>query len=278
MNILNKDVFESEEVRTLKVGDQIRMNHFDCPAGADLRERLYVKRIGADALIGYCHNCGSKGFKFASGILSRAEDLKSEKAPAYVGEGIIKFNSGGATTVMPLQARAYLKKYDLDQSDADKWKLYFKPGSDKLIMPFGQYGVYNEGSYQARYLSDTFKQRYLTRKVKGSLPYSIFQKDPTSNLLYIVEDQISAYRICRDTGYTAVALLGTNISEEAVASLPLTTQTYVWLDNDAAGKLASIVVTRAIQNRMSALNVTGKREQPKNYSRYDLIAQIGKNK
>lgn len=46
-----------------QAGLQVRVNHLDCPAGADTKRRLYVKRPmdSASIMIAYCHNCGCNG-------------------------------------------------------------------------------------------------------------------------------------------------------------------------------------------------------------------------
>lgn len=43
-------------------GNTVNINHEDCPAGNDTRRRLYVTITPEGTLLGYCHNCGSKGW------------------------------------------------------------------------------------------------------------------------------------------------------------------------------------------------------------------------
>src|SRR5210317_1255666 len=52
-----------DEIECIEPGQTIRINHTDCDAGEDTRQRLYLTRTHADdtVVVGYCHNCQQGG-------------------------------------------------------------------------------------------------------------------------------------------------------------------------------------------------------------------------
>lgn len=56
-----------EDIQFLSDGQQINVDHRDCPAGTDTRKRLYLKRTSSGAVLAYCHHCNSKGYQTKQG-------------------------------------------------------------------------------------------------------------------------------------------------------------------------------------------------------------------
>lgn len=101
---------------------QIRVNHEDCPAGADFRKRLYIKRISPTKVVGFCHNCGCKGVAHTGPSLVRRAIEKEIYNPALPAD---------CTKEIPKAFRAYLYKYRfMDLSD-----FYYSPSLNRLIIP-----------------------------------------------------------------------------------------------------------------------------------------------
>lgn len=77
METIDLDQYQ-EAVESLSQGEQINVNHKDCPAGVDTRKRLYIKRTTAGAILAYCHHCNSKAYLTKQGrALKSISALKS---------------------------------------------------------------------------------------------------------------------------------------------------------------------------------------------------------
>lgn len=58
---INFNDYDSD-IKGLAEGQQIHVNHINCPAGSDTKKRLYLKRAKDGAVVlGYCHHCSTKG-------------------------------------------------------------------------------------------------------------------------------------------------------------------------------------------------------------------------
>lgn len=66
----------------LSPNEQININHTNCEAGEDTRQRLYIKRTeDGHKLLAYCHNCGKHGTFAYKG--SRSISIKTSERGIY---------------------------------------------------------------------------------------------------------------------------------------------------------------------------------------------------
>ena len=250
----------------VEVGEQIKVNHFNCPAGHDTRQRLYIKRVGIDAYVGHCFNCGGSGYHFGS-TPSRVQDLTGRRE----GKGAISSHPLGPTTgILPLHVKAYLRKYHILDEDVATLGYRYHEKSDSLVMPYYQCRKYAMNpSYQKRFMAEDAKFRYLTHEEPSYAKCSVVCNIPVSNThVILVEDQISAYRVFRESGEKihVIALLGTNLNTQ-VQDILTTMQPkrlLIWMDNDAAGWAASSEISKTLKPLLSKTEVSWfGHEQPK---------------
>ena len=247
---LSRSVFDGLEGQ-LEVNKQTAVNHVNCPAGKDTRQRLYIKRIGASAFIGHCFNCGQSGYKF-SNKTHRADDLIGHRLKKEHFDQVRKIKSIILTDDFPLHVQEYLLKYHVTPEEALKELGYrYVQSIDGLYMPLYQdvsFSASSPSRFQIREMGDK-RARYTTHgKCDAGLMFGLVSSRPSlARGLVIVEDQISAYRVYRDSGVKttdALALLGTNLPTPALGCIKLRgpSKILVWLDNDVAGQIGSVKI------------------------------------
>lgn len=259
----------------INLDEQIHVNHHGCPAGTDTRERLYIKRVGIDAYVGHCFNCGGSGYHFGDGI-ARAEDLVGNRrvVPVYGGnlykEGIDE---------LPPHVIKYLADYRISKEEAHALHYKYHKKRDRLLMPFLQGRARPFTAYQGRAMWKEAVPRYITFRKSTDPTYSAILF-PVN--LVIVEDQISAYRLHRESkgSLSVVALLGTNMGndcKEILTKLILNRVT-IWLDNDTAGQTAASRLSMELKPLLTAKVQVMYSEQPKDLSVTQLEYLIEKIK
>jgi len=78
--LLESDVFAKYCLPT-NPGNQFHFNHADCPAGVDLKQRLYIKHTEDGKMwVAWCHHCGRKRAKPITGL-----SVPSPMMPAPAG-------------------------------------------------------------------------------------------------------------------------------------------------------------------------------------------------
>ena len=234
----------------IAVGEQTHVDHLRCPAGSDTRQRLYIKRLGTDAYVGHCFNCGGSGYHFGN-TPSRVQDLVGRRE----GKGATSsFPLGYTTTVLPLHVKEYLHKYALDDEEAEHLGYKYHEASDSLVMPYYQCRKAVVQSYQQRYMGDNVKFRYSTHEEKSYAKCSVVTNIPSTGFpkeyAVLTEDQISAYRVWRESGgkIHSTALLGTNLNTEVISILTTIQpkKLLIWMDADAAGIMASREISKTL--------------------------------
>lgn len=219
----------------LSSGEQIHVNHEDCPAGTDIKRRLYIKRgehNGTDCILAYCHHCGSSGFYTAtkkSGEYINSSIKQTNRRTTQNGR--VGNNSyGGRKTTDWNQwstgAKSWIRKGKISISECSKWGIEYCPDEDKVYLP-----VYRDSrliGYQLRAL-DGSQPKYITEAIEKPLFwYSGYQ----SEALVIVEDILSGIRCSEHI--SALALLGSGMSDEVFEFISRSGHTnfIVFLDDD----------------------------------------------
>jgi hypothetical protein len=285
-----KEIYDQAKLK-LDPGETKHVNHIGCPAGEDKRHRLYFTRSQkpTNTVLHYCHNCGqggafSIGGRFSTDILSTLPRGKKPKDnTTYISaiwhEAFDMFPLGSRREVPWVMVEWLFgksKPHDEDipffPPDSIKWH----PATDSIV-----FGLWPNG----RDYSDTpvvppaIQQRFfrkhgpkcLTTKGKEDIRARNLQgghKKPYINMLVIVEDVVSQYRVLEACGikghavYT-YALCGSNMTIEEMVLLKQQIgmqQACVWLDNDNDNVLRN---SDAITQRLRNLGVATKQERTK---------------
>jgi len=114
-----------------KVGEQVRINHVNCPQGMDTRRRLYVKRISPSRVVAFCHNCGCKGSASTAAQMIRAKLIQHVYDSSLPDDLVHE---------IPLHYRAYLYKYRFTDAMIAKYGIMYSPLMDRLVFPVRESG------------------------------------------------------------------------------------------------------------------------------------------
>lgn len=236
-------------LKTMSVGEQIKVNHEGCTAGLDTKKRLYIKRVPSGG-VAYCHHCNQSGFVREL----TADGTKLRKWLFDKPDGDIIRVTRGAR--MGLQADLvwtnpehcspllWLRRYHID---GQKENGYFQTNGKDLVLPIADAGGRTVGN-QIRSFSGGPK--YLTNYALGAACDSSWfvVKEIDSRVLVITEDYTSAYRVFRDCNVDSVALLRTSASESLLRTIRYKdyNRIIIWLDPDEAG----IKGTSALKTRL----------------------------
>ena len=254
----------------IDIGEQISVDHQHCPAGADTRQRLYIKRVGTDAYVGHCFNCGGSGYHFGN-TPTRVQDFAGRRE----GKGATSsFPLSHTALVLPLHVKEYLRKYALYDVDIDHLGYKYHTRDDSLVMPYYQCRKSLKPSFQQRYMGEDRVFRYSTHEEKEYTKCSVV---PSKNVTYprpfvvLVEDQISAYRVWRESGgeIHAIALLGTGLSVDVTTILTTLCpkNLLIWMDKDPAGIKACIEIKKTLEPILKDTRIANfGYDQPKDHS------------
>lgn len=224
------------------VGQQINVNHDECPAGRDTRQRLYIKRT-PEAVLAYCHNC--------NGHL--VERTHNKVRPMALLEKLIR--EGEATELIqqevkmpddatslphewPPEALAWVYQYNLDDTDILRHGISYSPSWGRVILP-----VYDGGKlifWQGRRVNETPAPKYISVRSAHKPLFTVMALPHTPAIITrtvaIVEDYLSALRIAKSGAADAIALLGTDGPSDLPSRLSGYRKILVWLDADHAGR------------------------------------------
>ena len=254
----------------MAVGEQLKFNHAECPAGVDHRGRLYVLRKEPRLWLAYCHNCGEGGAVSTDshgGLWAETDTVLKSLENYFKGSQEIKDTMTLVSTKLALPADCTFATIAWDawaherlwehftngtQVIAPPYRWSFSPSLNQLITPINREGEALCG-YQARCSPDR-KPKCITTyspNNKGEPLFYIGKQWPT---LFIVEDPLSALRIHQDRDASVMALLGTHLNEVAFVSLLRfverhgINQIVIWMDDDEAGmKAAHLIFMRVRQ-------------------------------
>lgn len=262
----------------------VRVNHTGCPAGEDLRRRLYLTRKpDLKTILAYCHNCQEAG-------VAREQD---------------KLIFGGAVTVREKRqetelpdcdpvhfskaAMAWLAQYGIKPPDWESLNFGFEPDQGRLVMPvwgdirlpYGseRYTAKEILGYQSRRLGQyDASPKYLTAKFSGTteLETTILNEDATRthSCVVLVEDLVSAIKVSKVARLT-VPMYGCHVRSERILELSRELPVIVWLDNDnpTVMKQASRIHHLVRAFGMESHLITDKQD-PKKYTTYQIDAVL----
>lgn len=216
---------------------QCNVNHRDCDAGTDTKERLYIKRA-PDGWLFYCHHCGKKGYYRLKDVMHRAMGTAAYEAPTPPASEIVtrleRCHYDVAVTRWPPEARLWWYSYEMEDHDAYAHAVQWVPSYRRLFMKAG-------GTWVGRSFTD--KRRYVSYRQDASP--AMFINDLRATKVVIVEDVVSAYKVHK-AGFNVLALLGTSISDAEIVAIKHYPSVRIWLDNDVAGMKATTELCRRI--------------------------------
>lgn len=254
----------------MAIGESRQFDHRDCPSGVDHRGRLSVLRKDHGLWLVYCYNCGDGNAIFLRDNVVRAEDVLSQlerhfvKVVEVVDDIVLTTKRNELppdATDNPIEWDAWAHErcwnHNTRPSEMVRapyfWK--FSPARNQIIMPLHNVSGESTG-YQAR-LAPAMKPKCITTYYEGHEGAPLYYRANQSNIVFIVEDPLSAARLHLEADMNVMALLGTHLSDTATVALihlvnwQAIEDIHIWLDDDAAGKEASHKVYQRIAKLFS---------------------------
>lgn len=243
------------QINDLEVGNTVRVNHEDCPAGEDTRRRLYITRpIGdADKVIGYCHNCQDGGGRRTGTHQSYRDQRHTGNCTAPITKVTDKLypppNMIETMSLWPVEAQAWAYANGLTASIALAYGIQFDPSTGRVYLPrYDSLVSYTRGNlqgYQLRNVTpNTRRPKYLTTTLSTDKGFtSVILSEPAAPLrkvAVVVEDLLSgihvagAFYLHENIAVTAFVNYGTKLNMELMAEVSKSMNVAVWLDNDSA--------------------------------------------
>lgn len=261
--------------------ETVRMNHDDCPAGQDTRQRLYITRTTDNTFLAYCHNCGGKDWRRAAAtrhIHADAED--SESVPDITGNKLDKMRHALGSVFrlssfitkdfidiyVPGTQRAmdklYVNNIELAHVEQQGWVLGTDfDNNECLAFPCDEAGY----KWQVwKFLPDEDGKRVLA---VGGAPEPYIYNPNDSPVLVIVEDRLSGIKIAQ-AGFSSLCLHGIRgLDSPDYHALTMMYDTFVvWLDNDVLpAKKASSEIASTLKMLADDVHVVDDCTDPKYY-------------
>jgi len=266
--------------------------HDECPAGEDLRYRLYLTKPhgSPNVVLGYCHNCNE------SGVLRDTDDTPYRdflrQPTAVPGSRRIQFDVPAnmiACGMWPTVADTWRVQKRLTPNQCLDYGIYYDASSHRVYLPVYRHvtrGIVDELlGYQLRQL-DGKGPKYLTAQIEqDTVLYTVMRPcDSATNTYVLVEDLASGIAICEalrqeanktnDVDHIGVLVnYGVKTKVEALNDCPNMTRGYVWLDNDGEhvmGCSTTIAKTWGlITSSLVTRNITD--ADPKQYSNNKIL-------
>lgn len=238
----------SSVIDTINEGETTRLNHEDCPAGQDTKQRLYLtKSPHGGAVLAYCHNCGNKGVSTDDGHSFRKD------APHHASQHThqIEIPKGqftvpnGMTWVpgyWPIEAHKWRIDKGLTINQCVAYGIAFDETSSRIYLPIHETITHNGFldllGYQLRLIKGNGPKYTTVLRDRDTIPSTMLGCIDTAKKVVLVEDYCSGIAIHEAlVPYTAVlvnyGIKNTiQVLDRANEAAPLTDQ-LVWLDNDS---------------------------------------------
>lgn len=237
------------------LGLQLRFNHTDCSAGADTKQRLYVKAVDT-GWIAYCHHCGNHGFLRTTKyrIHTKGLDYPTESVREHIAKDIPrKYIDGLITKPAEFPAAQLLWLYSYGFDNTDVYSNHIGVASDgSIVIKHEDYTFENTAVYVRRKYSDDFSKgpkAILYKEKSGRFVwYNAALTSPTECVV-LVEDPISAMKI-RKIGANVISLMGTHLTDDHKMFLTMGSFEHIMimLDPDVAGKRAALKIKKQLQS------------------------------
>ncbi len=274
-------------------GETQRVNHMNCPAGQDTRQRLYITRLAGSGgmVVAYCHNCSDKGVLTDPGTFrdfDKATPVQPTGTAFTVPNGLIFKPSD-----WPIEAISWRINKSLSETQCVLCGIAYDPSTHRVYLP--QWDHLEDGMVQ----DSSVLTGYQLRKLQGEGPkYLTAQKDKSctmSTLLLntdrhldhvctfgcIVEDLASGVVMSegfRRSRYDALVTVnyGTRVSPEVLYLNKTFDFGVVWFDNDGPQIVRQAEKTAKVWAMLSAKPIQIERvlTDPKKVSFKDMINAV----
>jgi len=307
--IIRKIILEAIDPHITK-GDSFKLMHEyrkdgrKCSMGKD--PALSVQRT-EDGWIFYCHRCREQGFigdkdkspKEVSSMIKRLREQRPSKTLALVTlpHDFIPLCKDYDAQVadykedpVPFKAYHSLWQYDIREEDIDHFNIGWSEGYNRVIIPIYEHGYYGAEvgrkliGWTGRELDCQTKEerrakkiaKYLTRKQKKGdrIYFTAPGNKHFGDIFVIVEDVISAIKIWKATGVTAVALLTSHLDSDLIKKCQ-GRNVLIWLDRNMLAKAIGYM-TRFKQFGVNISNISTSKD-PKVYNEAFIRQQIAAN-
>ncbi len=223
-------------------------NYIDHTECGDTRHRLWIKRNVDGSIVGYCHNCGSRGYLRKAPFVATDPPVRDWAVkPPIPDADLVR-----GPEFWPNHARGWLLKYGIEP-----WELPgvgWWPKGDRLALPVRDFGNALVGHNMRS--TDGREPKYLFQG-QSSVGHWVRDKDGP---LIIVEDILSATKVGRQ--FDSVALLRTHMSPAVLAKVQKYAHVLIWMDPDRAGWEASAKLVDKLAMFTDAI-ILHTEEQPK---------------
>lgn len=273
MSRLRKKEF-IEAAADLDIGEQIHINHADCPAGMDTKRRLYIKRTEEDGIVAYCQHCGQSGYHRENERRYRSVEKIFGGSTLSVSRNIkLPHDSSGTVGEWPARAKVWLYRYGITDEEIARYGIVYSDTVGRVLLP-----VYNNGSmvgYQARRVLEDESEKYLTKTSDPSRMVWYTNNTTHSNDVVFCEDILSAIRVGRRV--SSCALLGINIKDEVLHSIIKNHDSFtIFLDDDNRQViLGQIALKNKLELFGSVRLIKGVGKDPKECSDTELEEILG---
>jgi len=230
-----KDLFEfNPDIKEMDDDERIQMNHPNCPAGQDTKQRLFITKKGAKWLA-YCHNCTNHGGMTGEQAYIRrgGQSLQIE------GELHLPPDLTFEITEQPVEHVAWLHQYGIKPSVQSYYDIGWSEAWGRTILPVFD-AEHKLLAYQRRrVLRGDQGPKYLTTRLEH-IKNPVFRSSPKRNpthrnggVLVLTEDILSSIRVDQG-GFDAWSLLGTYMTNNVVDEIAQAgyEKVVIWLDDD----------------------------------------------
>lgn len=272
------------------IGAQRAINHTDCPAGIDRKQRLYIKRT-LNGVVAYCHHCGKKGAAFkhsGEAVWHALEHAPVSREAVREGIELLKYEDAlrwveyyehdcrpAPTPSSMMVAWADRKGFQAGALFSEARAKYGAPDGEApgLIFPIRAsdgrvVGVQVRRDFGIR--NRMKGPKYETKLLEKTAPYT-YGNTVEQREVVLVEDYLSAQRLAPHIA--AVPLYGSSMPDGFLAHLLNFYALVVWLDNDKPEVMeaATNIAVRA-EPLFDQVTVIGDCKEPTKYTDAELRA------
>lgn len=262
-----------------ELGAEVHIHH--CKDGHN-NDRLYIRRTDDGDVLAYCHHCGKSGY-FMEDYVRKQKFKRARQNSRNTTSGNVG-NSEGSSSITkhgtipadgttdfsewPSQARVWIYKAGLSESDTKRFGICYSPKRQRVIIPSYLDNGKLLGYQSRRVFKEDPKPKYLTKKFDK---YMLWAYNSGRDTCTIVEDVLSAIRVSKYTD--TVALLGSDINDYILLYILNNNYTNIniWLDNDNYivnnNKLSIYNKLKVYINNVNIINI---KNDPKNLSDREL--------
>jgi hypothetical protein len=276
------------EIEDLARGESISVDHTDCEAGEDTRQRLYLTRPAStpNIVLGYCHNCQCNGVWRAQHQPYRDFHKGTVKHSAITKFDVPR-NMVPNPLLWPGDATRWRIQKGLSQDEAMRAGIEYDPHSHRVYLPVydfmvegGPVAESNLIGFQLRAIEDGASPKYYTAQAEQDtvLYTRLIRRMDGTNCYVLVEDLASGLAVAQaieSTVHTNVGVLvnyGIKTKVEALAACNPMHFGYVWLDNDSdhvRQRALELTKTWALVSGCTT-KMNGGHQDPKHYTMRDI--------